>query len=314
MTNGPKILVVGSMNMDLMVYGMSKIPNFGESVSGKSYCYSIGGKGGNQAYACAMMGANTYMVGRVGNDDFGHQIIRNLKKAGIETKYILLDDEKQTGFDPILVNPDGKYISVVVMGANNFVSPQDVKRILDEEHFDMILVQLEIPIETVYRTYEMAVEKHIPVFLDAGPAMSIPLERLKGIFIISPNEIETKALTGIDISTNSAALKAAKLLFDKVAPHYVLLKLGARGALVYDGKHSEIIPTFNTKVLDTTSAGDTFGAATAVQLCKGKSMREAVIFANAAATLCVSRRGAQSSIPRFDEVNMFLKSSNIVMS
>lgn len=307
MEGKPKILVVGSMNMDLMVYGMPRIPEFGESLPADSYRYSSGGKGSNQAYACARMGADVALVGRVGNDSFGRQLIRNLTEAGVHSQYIASDGRWQTGFDPILVNPTGKYVSVVVLGANNALSPEDVQGALDAESFDMVIMQLEMPLETVYRTYEMASAKNIPVFLDAGPAMSIPLERLRGIFLLSPNEVETKAMTGIAVEDENSALKAAKWLYDKAAPQYVLLKLGARGALVYDRKSAEMIPTFDAEVLDTTAAGDTFGAALAVRLCSGSSIRDAVVFANAAATLCVSRRGAQSSIPSREETERFIK-------
>ena len=176
----------------------------------------------------------------------------------------------------------------------------------------MVLMQLEMPLETVFKTYEMASDRNIPVFLDAGPAMSIPLDRLKGIFIISPNEAETKALTGIDVCDEKSALEAAKYLYDQVNPQYVLLKLGARGALVYDGNTCEMMPTFDVEVVDSTAAGDTFGAALAVRLCRGDSMRQAAMFANAAASICVSRRGAQPSIPRADEVEAFLKKRKAV--
>lgn len=311
MNGKPKILVVGSMNMDLMVYGMERIPAFGESVPVKSYCYADGGKGSNQAYACARMGASVTMVGRVGDDSFGRQLVWHLEEAGVNCRYVVKDPDCQTGFDPILVNPEGKYVSVVAMGANNALSAQDVQRALDAQPFDMVVMQLEMPLETVYRTYEMAAERKIPVFLDAGPAMSISLERLRGIFLLSPNEAETRALTGIQIKDGDTALAAARWLYDRAAPQYVLLKLGARGALIYDGKTTENISTFNIKVLDTTAAGDTFGAALAVRLCSGSSMRDAVIFANAAATICVSRYGAQPSIPYLEEVERFLKEHGV---
>lgn len=307
MSGKPKILVVGSMNMDLMVYGMERIPAFGESVPVKSYRYADGGKGGNQAYACARMGASAVIVGRVGDDPFGWQLIRHLEEAGVDCRYIGKDPNRQTGFDPILVDPQGRYVSVVAMGANDALSAQDVRKALDAQPFDMVVMQLEMPLETVYRTYEMAAERKIPVFLDAGPAISVPLERLRGIFLISPNEAETRALTGVEVTDEETARKAAEQLYGRAAPRYVLLKLGARGALVYDGKTAELVPTFDGEVRDTTAAGDTFGAALAVRLCGGSPMREAVVFANAAATICVSRYGAQPSIPRLEEVERFLK-------
>ena len=158
---------------------------------------------------------------------------------------------------------------------------------MDENEFDMVVMQLEMPLETVYQTYELAREKGIPVFLDAGPAMKIPLERLKGLFILSPNEAETEALTGICIDSNENALKAAKWLYDEVSPQYVILMMGERGALLNNGTEA-------------------FGAALANRLCKGSKIEEAILFAHAAAGSCVSRLGAQTSIPTEEEVENFL--------
>ena len=171
----------------------------------------------------------------------------------------------------------------------------------------MVIMQLEMPLETVYQTYEMASERGIPVFLDAGPAMKIPLERLKGLFILSPNEAETEALTGICPDTDENALKAAKWLYEQAAPRYVILKLGERGALLYDGSEARFIECFKVNAVDSTAAGDTFGAALSIRLCKGDEIEDAIHFAHAAAGICVSRMGAQISIPTEEEVRHFLE-------
>lgn len=303
----PKLLVVGSMNMDVMIYGVPYIPDFGESVMCSSYCYIPGGKGSNQAMAAALQGADVTMVGRVGEDAYGHELVENLNKVFVDTKYIVFDKESQTGFDPILVDDSGKYVSYVVLGANDRLSSDQVKKALDEKEFDMVVMQLEMPLETVYSVYEYATRKNIPVFLDAGPAKSIPLKRLKGIFIISPNEAETKALTGIDVDTTEQAIEAAKKLFKEVEPKYVILKMGSRGALLYDGISATMIPCFQVDAVDSTAAGDTFGAALAIQICKDTNMKDAIVFAHAAAGICVSRKGAQTSIPKAEEVTAFLQ-------
>lgn len=303
----PEILVVGSMNMDLMVYGMQRLPKFGESVPGASYRYVTGGKGCNQAVAAALQGAAATMVGRVGKDENGQRLVEKLREAGVDADFVVTDEEAQTGFDPILVDDGGRYVSVVVMGANDRLSPRDVERALAAKHFDMVLMQLEMPLETVYQTYELASRKGVPVFLDAGPAMSIPLDRLKGIFIISPNEAETMALTGIEVKDEGGALKASQILYEAATPMYVVLKMGERGAFLYDGENSCWTPAFPVKAVDSTAAGDTFGAALSVRLCLGDSMEEAIIYANAAAGICVSRHGAHPSIPSAEEVEAFLK-------
>ena len=136
--------------------------------------------------------------------------------------------------------------------------------------------------------------------------MSIPLDRLKGLFILSPNEAETEALTGICIDSNENALKAAKWLYDEVSPQYVILKMGERGALLYNGTEAKFIECFKVKAVDSTAAGDTFGAALAIRLCKGSKIEDAILFAHAAAGICVSRLGAQTSIPTEEEVENFL--------
>lgn len=302
----PKILVVGSMNMDLYVTGANRIPKYGESLLCSSYGYATGGKGSNQAFAAAKQGAEVVAVGRVGKDANGDRLLESLESAGVRTEYIPRDEEEQTGLALMLLNDTGKYVCYVAMGANNKVCVDDVKKALDAEDFDMIIMQLEIPLETVYATYELAAERKIPVFLDAGPAMKIPLERLKGLYILSPNEAETEALTGISVETTEGVLEAAKWLYEKAEPQYVLLKLGERGALLYDGSEAKMIPCFKVNAVDSTAAGDTFGAALAIQLCKGMEMEEAIHFAHAAAGICVSRKGAQISIPTEEEVIKFL--------
>ena len=210
-----------------------------------------------------------------------------------------------------LVRITGRYVSYCAMGGNDYVSGEDVRRALEGRSFDMVVMQLEMPLETVYRTYELAKEKNIPVFLDAGPAKSIPLERLRGLFILSPNEAETAAMTGIYPDTEEHAVQAAVWLYEQAQPQYVILKLGSRGALLYDGKKAELIPCFQVKAVDSTAAGDTFGAALAIRLCKGDEIHDAIRFAHAAAGICVSRLGAQVSIPREEEVYEFLKKEGI---
>ena len=223
----PKILVVGSINMDLFVEGANAIPGYGESIRCRHYGYAPGGKGSNQAFAVAKQGADVVFVGCIGDDENGKQVKASLDKAGVNTDYLVIDPETQTGLALMLLDDrTGRYVSYVAMGGNDRLSPDAVRKAMDENEFDMVVMQLEMPLETVYQTYELAREKGIPVFLDAGPAMKIPLERLKGLFILSPNEAETEALTGICIDSNENALKAAKWLYDEVSPQYVILKMG----------------------------------------------------------------------------------------
>ncbi len=303
----PRIMVVGSMNMDLFVRDCNALPTYGQSIISGDYGYATGGKGSNQAFAAAKLGGDVVMVGRVGTDSNGDQLLDSLKGAGVDVRYVVRDEQAKTGLALMLVNSDGRYVCYVSIGANDRLVVDDVRRALDAEQFDMLVMQLEMPLETVYATAELARERNIPVFLDAGPAMHIPLERLKGLYILSPNESETEALTGISVDTEEGALRAARWLYEQAGPRYVLLKLGARGALLYDGKEAKFIPCFKVNAVDSTAAGDTFGACLAVQLCQGVAIEQAIVTAHAAAGICVSRQGAQVSVPTQEEVAQFLR-------
>jgi ribokinase len=294
------------MNMDLNIYGVPKISQYGESVGCEAYKYATGGKGANQAYAAALQGANVTMVGRVGDDANGNILVSELEKVGINTDYIVSERSDQTGLATIMVDDRGQYFSYVTLGANNSLIPEDVERALNVMSFDMVLMQLEMPLETVYRTYELAKERNIPVFLDAGPAMDIPLDRLKDIYIISPNEAETEALTGIAVKSETEALDAAIQLYERANPQYVVLKMGSRGSYVYDGQVGKMHPAYKVDAIDSTGAGDTFNASLVNKLCLGYSLDDAIDYAAAAAAICVSRKGAQISIPSEMEVQQFI--------
>lgn len=303
----PQILVVGSINMDLIMYGMSGIPKWGTSTFCTEYQYATGGKGANQAFAAAVQGADTYLAGRIGNDENGKLLLKYLKEAGVHTDYVVVDEEHNTGLSTMNMGEKGRYFSIYVAGANMHIQIEDIEHALESQSFDMIVMQLEMPLEVAYRLCGLGARKKIPVFVDAGPAMSIPLERLKGAFIISPNEAETEALTGIIPDTQEHIEDAAKKIFESAAPEYVLLKLGARGAYLYSKDDKRVIPGFEVKAIDTTAAGDTFGAAFCVEYCLGKGMEDAIRYAHAAAAVCVTRKGGQISIPTREETEAFYK-------
>lgn len=305
--NKPKILVVGGINMDLFVQNCNSIPGFGETIIAGDHGYAPGGKGSNQAFAAARLGADALIVGGVGQDNNGDQLLEALQRVGVNTDYVVRNGDSQTGLALMLVNSDGRYVSYLSVGANNVVTPEDVRRAIDSEKIDMLIMQLEVPLETVFATCEMAKARNIPVFLDAGPAMKLPLERLQGLYILSPNEAEAEALTGISVETDDGVLEAAKYLYSHTQPKYVIMKLGARGALVYDGVEAKYIDGFKINAVDSTAAGDTFGAYLAIELCRGKPIEKAIVAANAAAAICVSRKGASIAIPSEEEVIAFLK-------
>lgn len=303
----PRILVVGSMNMDLFLYGMTGLPQWGTSTFCTDYHYAVGGKGANQAIAASIQGAETYMLGRIGEDDNGRQLLDRLEEAGVHTEYVIVDKESRTGFSTMNMGEEGRYFSIYAAGANTRLQVSDLEHVLEQKEFDMIVMQLEMPLEVVYRICELGAEKRIPVFLDAGPAMSIPLEKLKGTFILSPNEAETEALTGIAPDSEENVQKAAEKLYREAEPEYVLLKLGKRGAYLYGKNVRKLIPGFKVNAIDTTAAGDTFGAAFCVKYCLGSSLEEAIRYGHAAAAICVTRKGGQPSIPKQEEVELFYR-------
>ena len=299
--------MVGCINMDLFMRDCNALPGYGQTIISGKYGYAPGGKGSNQAFAMAKLGGAVTMAGRVGRDSNGDQLLASLRGAGVNVDCVVRDEEACTGLALMLVNSDGRYVCYLSIGANERVTVEDARRALDAGEYDMVVLQLEIALETVFATIELAKARNIPVFLDAGPAMKLPMERIRGLYILSPNEAETEALTGICVDTDEAALRAAKLLYEQAAPKYVILKLGSRGALLYDGAEAKFIPCFKVEAVDSTAAGDTFGACLAVELCKGVPMEEAIVTAHAAAGICVSRQGAQTSVPTEEEVQAFLK-------
>lgn len=302
----PKILVVGSLNMDLTLYGADKVPEFGELVQCSNYAYAPGGKGANQAAALAKLGAEAMLVGCVGDDRNGKLLINALKRHEINIKHVQINDETQTGMAVICADSNGKSRLYGIPGANMALSANGIQEILEEEKPDMVLMQLEMPMQTAIETHQIAKAHGIPVFLDAGPAMRVPLEKFRGITIISPNEAETYAITGIRVTDVSTARRASEYIFQNASPQYVLLKLGEHGAYLYDGKHGEVYPALRTKAVDSTAAGDTFNAAICFQICQGESISGSIAFANAAAAITVSRKGALLSIPTETEVASFL--------
>ena len=302
-----KVLTVGSINMDILMYGVPKLARFGETISYDNYSLRPGGKGENQAVALAKFGLESYLVGTIGDDEYGKLILENLKHHGVNTTHVRVDPAIKTGLASIVIEKETAcYAAYVAQGGNDHIYGEQVEKALNQHQFDIILMQLEMPLETVYRTYELAKQRGIPVFLDAGPAMKISLEPLKGIFVISPNEAETLALTGIEPSTEENAKKAARKLYEEIEPEFVVLKLGEKGAMLFDGKTAEMIPCFDVTAVDTTGAGDTFNAAFAVSYCNGKSIKDAITFAHAAAGLSVMKEGGADSIPALEEVHRFL--------
>ena len=304
MTQTPKLLIVGSINKDIIFYGPHGTEMKLNGCLVFDSCGSFnGGKGANQAAAAAALGAESYLVGAVGQDQNGQEMLRALNGLHVHTDYVLETPEAQTGLSAIFTMPGGSYIGTNVLGANQCITPDMVREALDAQPFHMVLMQLEMPLETVYRTHELARERGLRVILDAGPAKKIDLSRLKGIYMISPNEAETEALCGIMPADEASVQAAAQAIYREAQPQYVLLKLGGRGAYLYDGREGRSFPAFHVHCVDSTGAGDVFSGTLMTAMSQGMPMDRAIVYANCAASLSVTKSGVTESIPTIEEVN-----------
>ncbi len=291
--------VVGSINMDLIL-NTDRLPAEGESLPGNGYGYACGGKGANQATGLARLGAQTAMIGMVGDDANGHKLIENLKNNGIDTSNVSLQGS-QSGLATILLEKGGKNRIIVFEGANAEIDP-DIAADCITDDLDLLLVQFETKEEVVIKTVNRAVEKGITTVVDCGPAKSFPLEKIQGITIISPNESETKELTGIYPEDEESMLTASQILLERSKAKYVVLKLGDRGCSVYDGKNITLCPPYPADVVDTTAAGDSFTAAMALEFKRSGDIYSACDMGNKAGSIAVSRMGADASMPTAKEI------------
>lgn len=291
--------VVGSINMDLIL-NMETVPSVGENLTGTSYDYANGGKGANQATALARLGAETKMIGKVADDANGHKLIENLIANNIDVSGVSLTGS-QTGLAVILLDGDGKNRIVVYEGANAEIDPCTAAECITDG-IDLLLVQFETSVDVVVECVNRAVKKGITTVIDCGPAKNFALERMQGATVISPNESETKALTGIYPKTNEDIIAASKIIRERSNANYVVLKLGERGCSVWDGVHLEILPSYPAKVVDTTAAGDCFTAAMALEFKRSGDIYSACDMGNRAGSIAVSRMGASASMPTVDEI------------
>ncbi|HVU94390.1 MAG TPA: ribokinase [Puia sp.] len=303
-----KILVIGSSNTD-MVAKTTHLPVPGETVLGGDFLMAPGGKGANQAVAAARMGGNVTFIAKLGNDIFGKQAITQYAQENIDTKHIVTDPAHPSGIALITVDAHGENCIVVASGANAHLTPHDIQKAEKEMgNASCILMQLEIPLETVQYVVKKAVEKNIPVILNPAPAQPLPDELLKQIHILTPNQKEAEMLTGIPVIDKPAAEAAAKALAEK-GVHTVIITLGKSGALILDQGQIEWVPAPEVHAVDTTAAGDVFCGSLAVALSEKHSVKESVIFACTAAALSVTKMGAQTSAPSRREVTAFLHST-----
>jgi ribokinase len=302
---GNKIVVVGSSNTDMIVK-LPHLPKPGETVSGGAFSTAAGGKGANQAVAAARAGADVGFVARVGEDSFGEQAIAGFVGDGIDVRHVTRNPAAPSGVALIFVDDAGENCIAVAPGANAELTPQDIEaaeELITEA--DVVVMQLETPIEAVERAAALANEHGVRVILNPAPARPLSDEILSKVSILTPNESEAELLTGVQVNDDAGAEQAARALVAR-GVDTVILTLGSRGAFVFESGEGELVPSFEVQAVDTTAAGDVFNGTLGVGLAEGKPLAQAVRFANAAAALSVTKLGAQPSAPTRSEIETFL--------
>ena len=300
-----KIAVLGSINMDLMIRS-AKLPLPGETVIADTKVENPGGKGANQAVAAARMGADVTMIGCVGDDSFAEQLLQNLEAEGIDTRYVTRKPNTTSGVAVVMVESSGENAILVVPGANALVGPAELeqaRQVICES--DVLLMQLEVPEETVIAAAKIAREAGVLVILDPAPApVSFPAELLN-VNLICPNQTEAAALLGQPVSSLEDVVAAISTLAEQ-GPRRILVTMADQGAVLFDGESVEIIPPFPVQAIDSTAAGDAFAAGLAVKLPEQATLREAALFASAAGAIAASGAGAQTAMPDREQIESLI--------
>lgn len=300
-----QIAVIGSMNMDMVVC-TSRFPKAGETISGDDFKLAPGGKGANQAVAASRSGAATSFVGCVGDDAFGQVLLDSLTKSGVDINNIRTVKELPTGTATIIVEKNGENRIIIVPGANAQVGMNDVEAALPLiKSAKIVLLQFEIPLDTVFRTIHYASQWGCKVILNAAPAYDIPSDLYQKIDFIIINENEAAFLSSIKVTDGDSAIRAARILLEKGVKN-VIVTLGEQGAVLVMPDEHLYAPAIPVKVIDTTAAGDSFVGAFAAALVNGSDLKSAVQYAVAAGCLAVTKLGAQPSIPTRQEIKNFL--------
>ncbi len=299
-----KVLVVGSANMD-MVVRCGRFPHPGETIFGSGFATFPGGKGANQAVCCAKLGGEVEFLGRMGRDVFCERLSENMKREGVGLEHLLIDPMEPTGTALITVDEAGQNEIIVVPGSNMKLRPEDV--VTHRSAFDdaaIVLLQLEIPLDTVMQAATLARQKAAIVVLNPAPACALPEELFRVIDYITPNDSEAELLSGIPVTDPDSAEQAAKVLLGRGVRN-VIVTMGSAGCILVSCTQVRRFPARRVKAVDTTAAGDAFNGALASSLATGSPLEEAIVFANAVAAFAVTKPGAQSSMPTKKELEVF---------
>jgi ribokinase len=300
------VIVLGSTNIDI-VAKVSRLPMAGETVHGSDFFTTAGGKGANQAVAAARLGVETYLVGRVGSDRFGQELLTSLQDASVRTENVIVDEQAPSGTAVIIVDRHGENQIAIVAGANANVGKTDVESMIQLlPQAKALLMQLEIPLSTVELAASIARDRHVPIILDPAPArQDIPSQLYASIDIITPNETEASQLLDMSVHNPETAHRAAIALREK-GVGTAIVKLGSQGVVCATASESFFIPAFPVKAIDTVAAGDAFNGALAAAIASGLSIKQAVVWGAAAGALCATKSGAQSAMPSLEELKSFL--------
>ena len=306
--HNPKIVVVGSFNMDLVIK-TERRPQKGETLIGEEFGMFIGGKGANQAIAASRLGADVTMIGRLGTDLFGDTFLSEFARENIDTSFVVRDATVGTGVASPVIDADGDNSIIMVPRANMCLDVEDIERASHKiANADVLLLQLEVPIKPSERAAEIARANGVEVILNPAPACELPDSFLSLMDVLIPNEVETEFLSKVTVADDDGARLAAQVLLEKDIST-VVLTLGNRGALLLNSRQSILVPAYNVNVVDTTAAGDAFCGALATALASGEKIEDAVAFANATGALAVTVLGAAPSMPTADQVQALLVSN-----
>ena len=298
-----KICVVGSLNMDLVV-NVETMPKKGQTLIGGDFKEVPGGKGANQAVAMARLGADVSMIGKVGNDGFGQTLLEALKNDNVNTSYIY-KEEGPSGVATITVDKNAENSIVVAPGANFTLVKEDIDKNIEAiKSSDIVVVQLETPLETINYTLKKAKELGKYTILNPAPAVNLDDSIIKNVDLLTPNETELEILSGVSINCEDDILKASKIMIEKGVKE-LIVTLGSKGSLYINKEKNMFKKSYKVEAIDTTAAGDSYTGALAVAFSKGKNIEEAMDFASKVGALCVTKEGAQSSLPTIDEVEKF---------
>ncbi|HRS90870.1 MAG TPA: ribokinase [Candidatus Marinimicrobia bacterium] len=299
------VIIVGSANMDLVAQ-VDRYPQPGETVFGKKFGIYPGGKGANQAVACAKLGADTIFIGKMGDDIFRDRLVNNMESNGVHMEEIFIDSETPTGVALIYVDADGQNEIVVVSGSNMRLTERDIRS--KEKLFErakIVLCQLEIPLSAVEAAAILAKKNGAVFILNPAPACKLPASLLNGIDFLIPNEIELSFLTGQSVTDRASVISSSRKLINTGVGNVITTR-GENGAILVNSDSWQEFPATPVKAVDTTAAGDAFNGAFAAALASGKPVNEAIPFANKVAAWSVTKQGAQTSMPTLADISNYL--------